>query len=228
MTNEMIMVPSAEFKRLTDYYKGELTENALLNKAARLAATKHILTQDKRIPPALAVKRIQPIAKEVGQLTKRIRHAPVRTTPGLPDEEEDDSLLNTPLENLLKQMIKKDKGPPPIKKEPVTPSTSGPKKEPKSSGIPILKKERPSGIKTIPWKRAQPSTSKAKKPTPAPPSEAQALAEEIRQTLASESKGKQPARRPRKTEAERLKPQQGWEDWAQFRKLRRKLDYDED
>ena len=221
MTDEMIMVPSAEFKRLTDYYKGELTENALLNKAARLAATKHILTHDKSIPPGLAVKQIKPLAKEVGQLTKRIRHGPVRTTPGLPGEEEDDSLLNTPLENLLKQMIKKEKGAPPVKQEPVSPSTSGIKKEP------AVKKEESSGIKSIKWKSAQPSTSKAKDPSPTPPSTAQALAEEIRQTLAKD-KGKQPVRRPRKTEAERLKPQQGWEDWAKQRKLRRKLDYDED
>lgn len=59
----MIMVPSKEFKRLTDCYKGELIETVLLNKAARLAARKHALVRDKRIPPGIAVKRIKPIAK---------------------------------------------------------------------------------------------------------------------------------------------------------------------
>ena len=35
---EVLMVPFKEMERLVRYYKGELTENALLNKAARMAA----------------------------------------------------------------------------------------------------------------------------------------------------------------------------------------------
>ena len=35
------MIPQKELDQLIQYYKGELTENALLNKAAKLAAKKH-------------------------------------------------------------------------------------------------------------------------------------------------------------------------------------------
>ena len=37
--DEVLMVPMQEFKRLQDYYKGQITENALLNKAGRRRAS---------------------------------------------------------------------------------------------------------------------------------------------------------------------------------------------
>ena len=54
--DEVMMVPVQEFKRLQDYYKGQMTENALLNKAGRLAAEEHLILKDKRIPYSMAVK----------------------------------------------------------------------------------------------------------------------------------------------------------------------------
>ena len=36
--NEVMMVPVHEFNRLHDYYKGKITQSALLSKAGRLAA----------------------------------------------------------------------------------------------------------------------------------------------------------------------------------------------
>ena len=187
------MVPSEEFKRLTDYYKGELTENALLNKAARLTATKHVLTRDKRIPAGIAVQRIKPIAKEVARLTKRIRHGPVRAAPGAPTDEDDDSLLNTPLENLLKQLVKKEKPaaaptPAPIKKEPMTEKQLVKKEAPSTSGT----------KKSFKWDSPAPPASKVKRPSPAaPPSEAERVAEEIREHLFPPARENDP-RRPGK------------------------------
>jgi len=40
---EVYMIPQKELDQLIQYYKGELTENALLNKAATLAANKTCL-----------------------------------------------------------------------------------------------------------------------------------------------------------------------------------------
>ena len=41
--DEVYMIPQKDLEQLIQYYKGELTENALLNKAATLAAQKHVL-----------------------------------------------------------------------------------------------------------------------------------------------------------------------------------------
>ena len=41
------MIPKTELNQLIQHYKGELTENAQLNKAATLAAKKHLLLDSK-------------------------------------------------------------------------------------------------------------------------------------------------------------------------------------
>ena len=50
---EVYMIPQKDLDQLIQYYKGELTENALLNKAATLAAKKHVLLADPQLPPAI-------------------------------------------------------------------------------------------------------------------------------------------------------------------------------
>ena len=66
------MVPTKEFDQLVQYYKGEITDNALLNKAGRLAAESHLILRDKSIPDSIAIKKIKPLARQRGRLTKRI------------------------------------------------------------------------------------------------------------------------------------------------------------
>jgi len=53
--DEVMMVPAKEFKQLENYYKGQITESALLNKAGRLAAEQHLILKDKSIPDSIAV-----------------------------------------------------------------------------------------------------------------------------------------------------------------------------
>ena len=71
--DEVMMVPVQEFKRVQEYYKGQMTENVLLNKAGRLAAEEHLILKDKRIPDSMAVKMTKPLSSEQGRLVKRIR-----------------------------------------------------------------------------------------------------------------------------------------------------------
>jgi len=147
MTEEVMLVPTKEFDQLVQYYKGEIADNALLNKAGRLAAESHVILQDKSIPDSLAIKRIKPLARERGRLTKRIRQiGPLSSnSAGVSDEEDEEegALANGPLKTMFKQLIKSasrsGKKKPEIKKEktPVQPSTSGVKKKPPPSKVPI-------------------------------------------------------------------------------------------
>jgi len=59
--NEVMMMPVQEFNRLQDYYKGQITQNALLNKAGRLAAEQHLILKDSRVPDSMAVMMTKPI-----------------------------------------------------------------------------------------------------------------------------------------------------------------------
>ncbi|KAL9952104.1 hypothetical protein ACROYT_G039311 [Oculina patagonica] len=178
------------------YWQGcEITDNALLNKAARIAAESHLLLKDKSVPDGIAVARVKPLARERARLTKRIRQFPMggvtARRPGEEAEEEEEEelenvgLVTGPVETMLKQLIKGS-----AKKSPPTVTPKATKKA----------KSAPAG-----------------KPT---------LAERFKSLEEKLKTRKKPA--VRKTEAEKLKPLPGWEDWAKGKKLRRKLEYDED
>ena len=210
------MIPHKDLEQLIQYYKGELTElteNALLNKAATLAAKKHVLLANPQLPPALVNAQTKPLSQELTKLTKRIRQFPGGVgvgAPGAPpgeEEEEAGDLVTGPVEQWLKRMIK---GSPSTPKPPITPATKKGKGAATTSKIPILKKATPSTSRGDIRSRLEAIRERRKT---------------LEKKLAKSpwGKGKGPAR-----EVERLKPLPGWEDWAQGKKLRRRLDYDSD
>ena len=111
--DEVYMIPHEDLEQLIQYYKGELTENALLNKAATLAAKKHVLLADPQLPPALVNAQTKPLSQELTNLTKRIRQCPGGVGVGAPGgppgeegEEDEGYLVTGPVEQWLKRMIK--------------------------------------------------------------------------------------------------------------------------
>ena len=111
------MVPP---KELVQFYKGELTENALLNKAATLAAQRDMLLKSK-LPAGIVNARVKPLSRELHHLTKRVRRGPVGGMGGQmeedEDEDEDDGLITGPVEQWMKKMIKGTPSKKEIKKE---------------------------------------------------------------------------------------------------------------
>ena len=57
-----MMIPTQKFELLQDLYKGQITQSALLNKAGQLAAEKHLILRNPRIPNATAIKMVKPMA----------------------------------------------------------------------------------------------------------------------------------------------------------------------
>ena len=192
------MVPTKKFDQLVQYYKGEITDNALLNKVGRLAAESHVILGDKSIPDSIAIKKIKPLARQRGRLTKRIRQiGPLSSNSvdvGEEEDEEEGDLVKGPLETMFKQLIKntsRGTKSPKIKEE-ATPSTSG------------VKKKSPAPKTPIP-----------------PDSELGTLLRKADILLGKD-------KRKRKNQAERLKSTSGWEDWARGKKRRRNLQHDYD
>ena len=104
--NEVIMVPSEELNRLSNYYQGKITESALLNKAGRLAAEQQLILEDKSIPDSLAVRMVKPMALQQGRLVKRVRTGTAQPAKheGI---EEPEGMADAPIERLLKDIVKK-------------------------------------------------------------------------------------------------------------------------
>ena len=183
------MIPHQDLKQLIQYYKGELTENALLNKAATLAAKKHVLLGNSQLPPALVNAQTKPLSQELTKLTKRIRQFPGGVGVGAPGgppgeegEEEAGDLVTGPVEQWLKRMIK---GSPSTPKPPITPATKKGKGAATTSKIPIVKKGSPS------TSRGDPVAFRSHSRT------AQDLGKKVSRESLGKDKGKRQSTRPR-------------------------------
>ena len=239
--DEVMMVPVQEFKRLQNYYKGQMTENALLDKAGRLAAEEHLILNDKRIPDSMAVKMSKPLSSEQGRLVKRIRTG--KTGPlTFRGTEEPEGMVDAPVERLLKEIIKKEypapvvvqPGPSGIKREKRTPKPgpSGIKKESKSTKPPIPPK--PPSLKGTSksegWKKA--ALSGAAKATLRKIGVDSKFLDKY-DTEDEDEGGYSPKKKPKgkypkakKTETEKL--QEGWEGWDSHTKGSLSYDTDDD
>ena len=206
------MIPHKDLEQLIQYYKGELTENALLNKAATLAAKKHVLLANPQLPPAVVNAQTKPLSQELTKLTKRICQFPGGVgvgAPGAPpgeEEEEAGDLVTGPVEQWLKRMIK---GSPPTPKPPITPATK------KGKGAAATTSKIP--------KKGSPSISRGDSRSRLEAIREQRKALEKKLADSRKGKGKGVSR-----EVQALKPLPGWEDWHQGKKLRRRLNYDTD
>ena len=202
------MIPQKDLEQLVQYYKGELTENALLNKAAKLAAQKHVLLANPQLPPALVNAQTKPLSQELIKLTKRIRQFPGGVgvgAPGAPpgEDEEDEAgdLVTGPVEQWLKRMIK---GGPSAPKPTITPATREGARE-----------ERPSTSRGDTRTRLQAIREQRK-----------ALEKKIAESPWGKGKGKGKGKGISR-EVQALKPLPGWEDWAKGKPpRRRRLQYD--
>ena len=229
MSNEVMMIPTQEFERLQDFYKGQITQSALLNKAGRLAAEKHLILKNRKIPDALAVRMVKPLAREQVRLTKRIRTGGIPPEgAGAPDPDEQEAMVDAPLESLLKKLVKQTgKKPAPVI---VTPRPSKMKMEPATPGPSGIKMSKPTPIKTPPTSTGKKKSGGFKKAALSGAAKGFLKSLGVDPKFVDDdddedespqaAKGKQP-KKIKKTETERLA--EGWEEWD--KPTKRKLSY---
>ena len=168
----------------------------------------------------------KPITHELTKLIRQLRQFPGGAgapggAPGdgdEPDEDDERGLVTGPVEQWLKRMIK---GPPSTPKAHKTTTGSIKKKgQPSTSGskIPIPKKSKTGTPLT-----AQEEVDLAQR-LEALRERRKTFKEKLAAASGSWGKGKGKGKGP--FALERLKPLSGWEDWAQGKKSRRRLEYD--
>ena len=64
MAEEYLMVKPEEFQQLVQYYKGQITDSALLNKAGRVAPKEHIIVNNQKVPDATANQQTKELLQE--------------------------------------------------------------------------------------------------------------------------------------------------------------------
>ena len=216
---EMLMVPTADYNNLVNYYKGKITESALLNKAGRLAAERHMILKNPRIPSSVAVAMTRPKAQEVRRLTKRIRTGGTTSASPPPDGEED--LLLSPLENKLDKILRA--------------TTEKTLKQQQTPWVPPTKKRKlPKTPKKQPIKPEQTSTKSgwiSSMKRGALKGLGHSMGVNVSGTSDSEDAGatRQTKKKPTPKAIKRLRAAPGWEDWTEGKQLRRALlsDYEE-
>ena len=153
MAKEMMMVPATDYNNFVNYYKGRLTESALLNKAGRLAAERQLTLENKKVPTSVALAVSRPKAREVQHLTKRLCTGgrTQGTTVMSDDDEDDDAMLVSPMEHKLDKILrvteKTLKQQPP---KPLVPLTRR-RQLPKTPKKHLIKKEPVSTSKKSGW-----------------------------------------------------------------------------
>ena len=211
---EMIVLPKKELLEIVQWYKGELTSNALLNRARHLAAKKKRLLVDPSLDAAQAVQQTQPLSRALREATKRLRQLPGAEGPGVAvdKEEEDENLVSTALEKWMKRMVQSG-----LKREPKMPCPAPPTPPPPPPATARLALKCPAvtsstfpAKKTTTTKKSGPSAKKKKKSF---------MCGMLEESLLAGYKSVDPTPRARR----RLDPAEGWEDWAQERKLRHPL-----
>ena len=229
MAKEMMMVPATDYNNLVNYYKGRLTESALLNKASRLAAERQLTLENKQVPTSVALAVSRPKAREVQHLTKRIRTGgrTQGTTVMSDDDEDDDALLVSPMEHKLDKILrvteKTLKQQPP---KPLVPPTRR-RQLPKTPKKHLIKKEPVSTSKKSGW------ISSMKRG--ALKGLGQSMGVNVSRTSDTDSEDEGATRQNKKKKptpkaVKRLRAAPGWEDWTEGKQLRRALlsDYKEE
>ena len=228
MAREMLMVPTTDYNNLVNYYKGRLTESALLNKAGRLAAERHVTLNSPHLNKSVAVAMSKQGEREIHKLTKRLRTGGVSVSSrgGVQgdaddndDDVDDDDLLKSPLESKLDKILrntrKQRQSRPNVNKSiDATSKTAKKQQAPKKSKIPTLldvqktslKKPKPSGG----WKKAIKRGA------------LKGVAKQWGVSLSEGDASKTPTKKkttPRAVKA--LRPAPGWEDFTEGYKAKR-------
>ena len=121
-------IPVSNLKRflaLQDQYKHELMSDQRLDEAAKVAARRQLLLENKQVNPYWALPQVKAMSRQLNRLTKRIRQPYGATAPTEEAEEDDpaDDFAAGPVQAMVKRFLKPSKPPTTIKRHrPTLPS----------------------------------------------------------------------------------------------------------
>ena len=117
------------FLALQDHYKHALMGDQRLEEAAKLAARRQLLLENKKVDPYWAAPQVKAMSRQLNRLTKRIRQPYGAIAPTEEEEEDDpaDDFAAGPVQAMVKRFLKPTKPPTTIKKTPANPPVRRPR-----------------------------------------------------------------------------------------------------
>ena len=117
------------FLALQDQYKHELMSDQRLDEAAKVAARRQLLLENKKVDPYWAAPQVKAMSRQLNRLTKRIRQPYGAMAPSTEEEEDDpaDDFAAGPVQAMVKRFLKPPKPPTTIKKTPPNPPVRKPR-----------------------------------------------------------------------------------------------------
>ena len=125
-------IPISDPKRflaLQQRYQQELMGDQRLEEAAKVAARRQLLVENKKVDPNWALPQVKAMSRKLNRLTRRIRQ-PFGTAPPTEVDEEDDpadDFVAGPVQAMVKRFLKPDKPPSAIKTTPLNPPVRRPR-----------------------------------------------------------------------------------------------------
>ena len=122
------------FLALQEHYKQDLVGDQRLNEAAKLAARRQLLLENKKVDPYWAAPQVKAMGRKLDRLTKRIRQ-PYGTPGAIAEEEEEDpadDFAAGPVQAMVKRFLKP--APSAIKKTPA----NAPVRKPRVQHTPVV------------------------------------------------------------------------------------------
>ena len=128
LTSILISNPK-RFLALQDQYKHELMSDQRLDEAAKVAARRQLLLENKQVNPSWALPQVKAMSRQLNRLTKRIRQPYGAAAPTGDADEDDpaDDFAAGPVQAMVKRFLKPTKPPTTIKKTPPNPPVRRPR-----------------------------------------------------------------------------------------------------
>ena len=102
----MLIIPRKEAEQDVNFYKGELTGNAWLERASQLAAAKKRILKNPKLSAEEIVQQTKPISRKLLQANRRLRQIPPISAEGEDPAGEDEDFVSASLEKWLKRLAK--------------------------------------------------------------------------------------------------------------------------
>lgn len=127
--NQVLMIPPEKLGKLTNLYKERITSDPTLTTATQLAATRHKVLANKKIPPAIKKVKVKALNSTFNKALRKYKEGPF--TSNIAPDDTTDSIIQQDEQSkaFQKLLLNLMRGQPQTRKKPILPPKTKAKKK---------------------------------------------------------------------------------------------------